>query len=49
MIFISPRRRRPGDPRPPRFNTVLLYSAAFALGGVAILGTALYLGGHPIF
>jgi hypothetical protein len=49
MIFVSPRPRRPGDPPPRPVSQVLLYCAAFALGGVAILGTALYLGGHPIF
>ena len=49
MIFITPRPRRPGDPPPPPFTQVLYYCAAFALCGLAILGAALYLGGHPIF
>jgi hypothetical protein len=48
MIFITPRPREPGDPPPPPFSRVLFFLGLFAVAVVVVIGSTLFLSGHPL-
>jgi hypothetical protein len=48
-MIIIPRPPRPGDPPPPPFRTVVRYAVLAGLVGLAVVATAMFLGGAPLF